>query len=123
MPKFSKEKKPEKAQKNSISQALVDDYKEYVGEIGKGEIGRLEFAADENMAGGRKALVEAGVQLRRWVKVRKPRDADNVLLVERITKQEFDAARAKAAARGAKLKGQPRPKAKAKAKPKAKKRK
>ena len=121
MPKFSKEKKPEKTQKSSTSQALVEEYKAYVGEIGTGEIGRLVFAADENMVGGRKALVEAGVQLRRWVKVRKPRDADNVLLVERITKREFDAAKAKAAARGAKLKGQTRPKAKPKAKAKKKK--
>ena len=117
MPKFTQQPIPVKtARQKGIPQEVVDEYKLFIEQLEKGNVGTLEFGKNDNINQGRKALVEAGVQSKKYVKVRKPRGADNILAFERITKKEFDDAKAKAAARGAKLKGKPRAKKKAKAK-------
>ena len=119
MPKFTKEKKPEKAGRTpAIPQEMIDEYKGFIEQTDKEEVGTLEFDEGEDIKLGRKALVEAGIQLRKYVKVRKPRGAENSLLFERITKKEFDEAKAKAEAKAEKLRGKPRAK-KAKAKKKS----
>ena len=122
MPKFSQEKIPLKQPKQrGIPQEVIDEYKPFIEQLEKGNEGTLEFGKDENIAQGRKALVEAGVQLKKYVKVQKPRGKDNILKFRQITRKEFNEAKAKAkaSARGAKvrekLSGKPKAK-KAKAK-------
>jgi hypothetical protein len=113
MPKFTQQPIPVKTGRpKGIPQEVVDEYKPYIEQIEKGNEGTLEFGKNENITQGRKALVEAGIQLKKYVKVRKPRGQDNVLTFSLITKKEFDEAKEKAAARGAKLKGKPRAKRK-----------
>jgi len=115
MPKFKQQpievKKP--GRPKGIPQEVIDEYKPFIEQLEKGNEGTLEFGKNENITQGRKALVEAGIQLKKYVKVRKPRGADNILTFQQITKKEFDEAKKKAAARGAKLKGKPRGKKKA----------
>lgn len=102
-----------------IPQEVVDEYKEYITKLEKGSRGILEFKKDENINQARKALRQAGVELKRYVRVRKPRGSNNVLQFERITGKEWTAAQKVVKDRGAKLKGKPRAKAKAKAKKKS----
>ena len=122
MPKFTQQKIEEKkpGKPKGIPQEVIDEYKPYIEQLEKGNEGTLEFTKSENITQGRKALIEAGIQLKKYLKVRKPRGADNILNFQIITKKEFDEAKKKAAARGAKvakaLKGKPRAKKKAKAK-------
>ena len=117
MPKFKQEPIPTKQpRQKGIPQEVIDEYKPFIEGLEKGNVGTLEFGKNEKIAQGRKALVEAGIQLKKYVKVRKPRGADNILNFQLTTKREFDEAAAKAKARGAKLKGKPRAKKKAKAK-------
>lgn len=120
MPKFSQEpievKKPGR-KPAGIPQEIIDEYKSYIEGLEKGNKGSLSFGKNENINQGRKALIQAGEESKNYVKVRKPRGAENVLQFERITRKEYTEAKAKAKARGAKLKGKPRAKkAKAKAK-------
>ena len=117
MPKFTQEaipkkvkEKKKKAARKGIAQDVVDSYKSYVEALEKNSIGTLTFGANENLALGRKALIEAGIQLKKYIKVRKPRGGANVLQIQRITAKEFNAAKNKAKERAAKLKGVPRPK-------------
>ena len=121
MPKFSQEPKEVKkpGRPKGIPQEVIDEYKGYIEGLEKGNVGALEFGKDENINQARKALQQAGEESKNYVKVRKPRGADNVLQFERITGKEWTEAKKKAAARGAKLRGQKRPKAKAKAKKKS----
>ena len=128
MPKFTQaaipkkvKAKKKKAAKKGIAQDVVDSYKPFVEQLEKNSIGTLTFGAGENIALGRKALVEAGIQLKKYIKVRKPRGGANILQIERITAKEFNAAKAKAKARAAKLKDAPRKKAAAPKKAAAKK--
>ena len=122
MPKFSQEpievKKP--GRPAGIPQEVIDEYKGYIEQIEKGNRGTLEFKNDENINQARKALVQAGEESKNYVKVRKPRGAENVLQFERITRKEYVAAKQSAAARGAKLKKalEAKPKAKVKGKKK-----
>ena len=117
MPKFKQEPIPTKQpRQKGIPQEVIDEYKPFIEELEKGNVGTLEFGKSENIAQGRKALVEAGIQSKKFIKVRKPRGQDSILTFQQITKKEFDEAAAKAKARGAKLKGKPRAKKKAKAK-------
>ena len=122
MPKFSQEpievKKP--GRPAGIPQEVIDEYKGYIEQIEKGYRGTLEFKNDENINQARKALVQAGEESKNYVKVRKPRGAENVLQFERITRKEYVAAKQSAAARGAKLKKalEAKPKAKVKGKKK-----
>jgi hypothetical protein len=114
MPKFTQRpiEIKRQARKGGVSQEVIDEYKQYIEQLDKKNEGILEFKKDENINLGRKALVEAGVQLKRYIKVRKLRDSDNTLTFKRITKKEFDETKAKAAARGAVLKGKSRGKKK-----------
>ena len=116
MPKFSQEpievKKP--GRPAGIPQEVIDEYKGYIEQIEKGNRGILEFKNGENINQGRKALIQAGEESKNYVKVRKPRGAENVLQFEKITRKEYVAAKQNAAARGAKLKGKPKAKKKAK---------
>jgi hypothetical protein len=106
MPKFSQQAIEVKAVKQKgIPQDVVDEYKPYIEQLEKGNQGALEFGEGEDVKLGRKALVEAGVQLKQYVKVRKPRGQENVLNFVLITKKEYDEAKKKAEARGAKLRG------------------
>lgn len=137
MPVFkveTKEKKEKKVRKKArkkagILQEVIDEYKGYIEQLGKNTVGMLEFKKDENINLGRKALNQAGEESKKYVKVRKPRGATNVLQVERITRKEWADAKNKAKARGAKVKKyaepetQPKPKAKSKPKAKAKRKK
>lgn len=113
MPTFSQEKIPTKTQKKAtrkkgIAQEIIETFKTYVEQLEMNHIGKLTFSAGESIAQGRKALIEAGVQLKKHLKVRKPRGEANALEFQQITAKEFNAAKAKAKARGAKLKGVPK---------------
>jgi hypothetical protein len=109
MPVFTQQPIEVKQNKpKGIPQETIDEYTEYIGKVRKGNEGFLEFGEDENMNIARRALKEAGVQSKKYVKVSKPRGKDNVLRFVRISKEEFDAAQEAAAARGAKLKGKKR---------------
>jgi hypothetical protein len=118
MPVFKQEKievkKP--GRPGGIPQEMVDEYKEYITQLAKGNRGTLEFKKDENVNQARKALLQAGVELKRYVRARKPRGGANVLHFERISAKEWGAARKSAKARGAKMKAKPKAKAKAKKK-------
>jgi hypothetical protein len=105
MPKFSQElNQTEAPKKKGLDQAVVDQFKPYIEKLEKNHTGRLEFGKTENIAVGRKALDQAGVELKKYIKVRKPRGSDNVLEFQRITRKEYVASKASAKARGAKLK-------------------
>lgn len=121
MPVFKQEKievkKP--GRPAGIPQEVVDEYKEYIAKLEKGSRGILEFKKDENINQARKALLQAGVELKRYVRARKPRGSANVLQFERISAKQWGAARKVAIDRGAKMKGKPKAKRKAKAKKKS----
>ena len=123
MPVFTQQKKEVKkpGRPAVIPQDVVDEHKEYIEKLEKGSTGTLAFKKDENINQSRKALQQAGVELKKYVRVRKPRGAANVLQFERITAKEWAAAQKVAKVRGEKLKGKPKAKAKVKAKAKAKK--
>ena len=105
MPVFSQQKIEEKKapKPKGIPNEVIEEYMKYVDDLDKGNEGKLEFEEGENVSQARKALVEAGVHLKQYVRVRKPRGADNVLTFVQITKKEFDEAQAKAKARGEKV--------------------
>ena len=106
MPKFSQAKIEEKkaAKPKGIPIEVIEEYMKYVDALEKNSVGTLEFEEGENIAQARKALVEAGVHCKKYVKVKKPRGSDNVLTFVQITKGEFQEAQAKAKARGEKVK-------------------
>jgi len=112
--KKSKKKKPGRA-KATIPQEVVDEYKQFINDLDRGNKDILEFKKNENITLGRKALQQTSEELKKYVKVRRQRGS-NALQFERITRQEWAAAKKSAAERGKKIS-----KAKAKAKPKAKK--
>jgi hypothetical protein len=120
MPVFTQEKievkKPGKRgrAKAVIPREVIDEYKGYIGQLEKSSRGILEFKKEENINQARKALLQAGVELKRYVRIRKPRGAANTLQFERISAKEWGAARKAAKARGAKMKGKPKAKAKRK---------
>lgn len=105
MPKFSQAiievKKPGKPK--GIPTEVIEQYMEYIGALERANEGKLEFDEGENIAQARKALVEAGIHCKKYVKVRKPRGEDKILTFQLITKKEFDEAQAKAKARGEKV--------------------
>lgn len=127
MPVFKQEKievkKPGRRgrAKAVIPKEVIDEYKSYINQLEKGSRGALEFKKGENVNQARKALLQAGVELKKYVKVRKPRGSANVLHFEKISAKEWGAAKKAAKARGEKLKGKPKAKAKIKAKAKKKK--
>lgn len=81
--------------KSAISQELIDSYKPFIEKLGRKEVGILEFGKNEKISIGRKALLAAAEELKKFIKVRKPRGTGNVLQFERIT-----AAQAKNKAKG-----------------------
>ena len=105
MPKFSQESLEKKSASKALLQEVVEEYKQYIEQLEKGNAGFLDFGKDENMAVGRKALQEAGLQSKKYVKVQKVRGEDNKLKFWLITKKEYDEAVEKAKARGEKLRG------------------
>lgn len=118
MPVFTQVKKEAKkrGRTGGIPQDVIDTFKEYISKLEKGSIGTLEFKKDENINQGRKALLQGGVELKKYVRVRKPRGKSNVLVFERITAKQWGASRKAAMDRGAKLKGKPKAKRKARKK-------
>ena len=105
MPKFTQESLYKKAVPKALPQEVIDEYKQYIEQLEKGNAGIVEFGKDENVAVGRKALQEAGIQSKKYVKVQKVRGEDNKLKFWLITKKEYDEAQARAKARGEKLRG------------------
>jgi len=105
MPKFTQESLDKKAVPKALPQEVIDEYKQYIEQLEKGNAGIVEFGKDENVAVGRKALQEAGIQGKKYVKVQKVRGGDNKLKFWLITKKEWDDAAAKAKARGEKIRG------------------
>ena len=123
MPIFSQEKKESKKRgrvAKGIPQEIINEYKEFISKLEKKSVGTLSFKKGENINLARKALIQASVELKKYVRVRKPRGTASVLSFEHISRKEFVAALKVAAERGKKLKGVPK-KRKAKAKAKAKK--
>jgi hypothetical protein len=122
MPVFSQKKievkKPGRRgrAKAVIPQEVIDEYKSYIGQLEKGSLGVLEFKKNENINQARKALLQAGVELKKYVRVRKPRGSANTLQFEKISAKQWGAAKKAAKARGKKLAGKPKAKAKAKRK-------
>ena len=108
----------EKGGVRAISPEILEEYKGYVSSLDKEKglkgYGELEFDKGEDIKLGRRALTEAGIQLGKHVKVTKVRGSDNTLRYTRISKQEFDAAKASAEARAEKMRGKKRTPAKAK---------
>lgn len=105
MPVFSQqEKEVKKRGKRGIPQEVVDEYKKYIDDLKKGNTGRLEFGKTENVNLARKALKEAGIQLKRQVKIRKPKGEANVLVFERVARKKRAVARKVAPTKTAKTK-------------------
>ena len=111
MPKFTQEPIQKAVKVKGIPQEVVDGYKKFVDGLENGNVGKLEFDKDEAIALGRKALLEAAIQSKKYVKARKVRGADNVLMFERITRQEFVEAQKRVEARAEKMRGKTRKKA------------
>lgn len=109
MPKFTQEPVEKKAGKvTGVPQEVVDQYKGFIEKLEKDNVGRLEFDKGEDINLGRKALQEASIQLKKYVKARKVRGSGNVLMFERISKREFDEAKKRVEARVAKMRGKKR---------------
>jgi len=125
MPKFTimpKEEKKKKAAAGIVAQETIDKYKPFIEELDKNSIGRLELQKDdEKPITVRKALIAAGEQAKKYVKIRKPRGVQNILELELISRKEYMDAKKAAKERGEKIaasKAAPKPKAKAKPKKK-----
>ena len=106
---IEKEKKPAK----QIDPEVIELFQKEIDKLKKGsnEI-ILRFTDKKDMTLARNALNQAGIQSKKYVRVRKERGTENSLVMQRISKQELDAADKKAKARGAKLKGKKRAKKK-----------
>lgn len=103
----------------AIPEDVIQQFKERLEPLEKGKEGVFKLQDKKELVLARRTIQEAALQLKRfWVKVRKERGTGSVLLVQRVSKREYDEAQKKAAARGAKLRGKRKaqPKAKAKAK-------
>lgn len=111
--KESKKRGPKAAPK--IPQELINQAKEYIGQLNRSSIGTLEFKKGENVNLGRKALLQAAVELKKYLRVKRARGSD-ILTFERIT-----AAEAKKKGKQKKVEGvEVKPKAKRKTKAKKK---
>ena len=91
MPKFTQ--KPIEVKKSGrkpagIPQALVDEFKLFVDGLEKNNVGQLEFSKNENINLARKALLQAGEELKKYVKVRRQRGS-MVLQFEQIKRKEY----------------------------------
>lgn len=110
MSKFEKEPLQKAAAPKAIDPKIIEQYKGYIEDLTKSEAGKLTFGPDEDMAWGRKALQQAGIESKKYIRVQKVRGEDNQLRFYRITKAEWDAARKSAQERGAKIRGTKRAK-------------
>ena len=111
MLQFDVEKRPiqeKKPGKPAVDPEAVEDCRKVIKGLEKGVELLLKFKDPKLLNLGRRALLEAGAQEKIWLKVRKERGSDGILVVQRITRGEFDEAAKKARARGAKLKGKKR---------------
>lgn len=89
MPKFKQIPiEQQKAQKKGISQEVVDQYKKYIEQLDRNNVGLLEFGKTENIELARKALEQAGEELRKYVKIRRKR-GERILQFERLTQHEW----------------------------------
>ena len=116
MLQFDVEKRPiqvKKPGKPSVDPQAVEDCRKVIKGLERGVELLLKFKDPKQLSLGRRALQEAGLQEKIWLKVRKDRGSDDILVAQRISKGEFDEAQKKAKARGAKLKGKKRAKKKA----------
>jgi hypothetical protein len=123
MPKFTtrpKEQKQKKSPAGAVAQETINKYKPFIEELDKNSIGRLELQKDdEKPVTVRKALIAAGEQIKKYVKIRKPRGVQNILELEIISRKEYMDAKKASKERGEKIaasKAAPKPKAKKKAK-------
>ena len=81
--------------KSAVSQELIDSYKPYIEKLSRKDVGVLEFGKNEKINIGRKALQAASEELKKFIKVRRPRGATNVLQFERITAAQAKKKRAR----------------------------
>ncbi len=89
MPKFRQIPVAEqKTRRKGVAPEIVAEYKTYVQQLEKGNIGILEFSKNENVELARKALLEAGVELKKYVKVRRKR-GENALQFQQVTQREW----------------------------------
>ena len=117
MPIFRVQSKERKtARQIEIPRELIDEYKGYIEQLEKNTVGILEFGKEENIILGRKALLQAGEEAKKYVKVRKSRGQDDILLVERITRKEWMEANKRAKERGVNVKEGGKPEGKVKVK-------
>ena len=105
MPVFSQQvKEVKKRGKRGIPQEVIDEYMKYIEDLKKENTGRLEFGKAENINLARKSLKEAGIQLKRQVKIRKPKGEANVLVFERVARKKRAVARKAAQTKSTKSK-------------------
>jgi len=89
MPKFRQIPIAEqKTRRKVVPPEIVEEYKAYVQQLEKGNIGILEFSKTENVDLARKALLEAGVELKKYVRVRRKR-GENALQFQQVTRREW----------------------------------
>ena len=89
MPKFRQIAIAEqKAKQSGVSRQIVDEYKKYVEELKKGNIGILEFTKTENIDLARKALDQAAEELGKHLRIRRKR-GENALQFQLLTRKEW----------------------------------
>ena len=88
--------------RGAVPQELVDEYKQYVEQLEKGNVGLLEFNKTENIDQARKALEEAAEQLRKYVKIRRKR-GENALQFQQITQREWQDKKRRSKERASKI--------------------
>lgn len=108
MPVFAQRPMRVAVQKQGVPLEVVEEYKKHLETLEKDKEGTLTFIEGEDIKLGRRALAEASLALKQYVKVRKERGSDNVLVFHKISKKEYDEAQASIKARVAKLKGKKR---------------
>ena len=118
MPIFTQQKKLSKKKGRpaapKIPEPLLKEMKEILSQLQRNSVGTLEFKKTENINLGRKALLQAAVESKKYVKVKRVRGG-STLSFERIT-----AAEAKKMGKKKKVEVEAASKPKAKRKPKKK---
>lgn len=88
MPEFKQIPVEQQKAQKGISQEIVDEYKRYIQDLNKGHVGLLEFGKTEDIELARKALEQAGEELRNYVRIRRRR-GERILQFQRITQREW----------------------------------
>jgi hypothetical protein len=91
---------------------MVVEYEQHIAQIKEGTIGQLEFGKYENMRFARTALHEAAHNLGIFIKVAKKRGERNILKIIKISREQYDAAKLIAQAKGERMREQMRGKKK-----------